>query len=165
MAKALGEHPGTAELREFAGHTGWGSLSATGPDGAAATAVWQVPVVSGVEVLAGVAAEQPLVVKIDVEGFEVPVLRGLKRTLDRWPLVMVEVADAHQRRAGFSAAQLRALLEQRGYRGFAMLAVRRLGFGRRVELLPLDRCHVAEVDAVFVPPQGPLAARLSLPAD
>ncbi|MBL8752074.1 MAG: FkbM family methyltransferase [Planctomycetes bacterium] len=159
VAKALGEAPGTAELREFAGHTGWGSLAARGPDGAATTAVWQVPVVRGDDLLAAAPAG-PMVVKIDVEGFEVPVLRGLQTTLaKRAPAVLVEVADAHQRRAGHSAAALRGELERLGYRGYELRTQRRLGFARRLQLVPLAAEVHGEIDALFLPQDGPLAAR------
>ncbi len=163
VAKALGEAPGTAELREYSGHTGWGSLAPTGPEGAATTATWQVPVVRSDDVFAAVPANQPLVVKIDVEGFEVPVLRGMQDTLrQRLPLVFVEVANAHQHRAGYSAAALRDELERHGYRGYELRMRRHLGFGRRLQFVPLPASIEGEVDAVFVPPRGALAARLPL---
>ncbi len=164
VASALGELPAMAELSEYAGHTGWGSLAPRGPEGADKTATWNVPVVRGDDVLAAVPTSQPMVIKIDVEGFEVPVLRGLQQTLaTHRPLVFVEVADAHQQRAGFSAAALRGLLERQGYRGFA-LGLRRHGlFGRRLQWLPLAADQAAEVDAVFVPSAGPMGERVPLP--
>ncbi|HIE72112.1 MAG TPA: hypothetical protein EYP98_19145, partial [Planctomycetes bacterium] len=56
-----------------------------------------------------------MLMKIDVEGHEVPVLRSLQQTLtSRWPLVFCEVVDAHLQRAGYSAALVREQLEQHG---------------------------------------------------
>lgn len=162
VACAVGSSTGSAELREYAHHSGWGSLSAVGPNGATATHHWTVAMIAGDDLLVRVPREQPLVLKIDVEGHEVPVLQGLVRTLpERWPLVLLEVADEHQRRAGFSAAELRAPLESLGYRAFATVAARRGVAGRELELQPLDSASAAEVDAVFVPPAGPFRDRLA----
>lgn len=161
VGKALGSAPGIAELRQFGGHSGWGTLAEQGPEGQAASGAFQVPVVVGDELLASLPDAGGLAIKIDVEGYEVPVLRGLAQTLQRRrPLVFLEIADAHQRRAGYSAAALLAELDRCGYRGFA-LEFPRVGWRRRFTLCPIAQTHAAEVDAVFVPPQGPMAARLA----
>lgn len=160
VREALGDARGTARLHLYGGHPGWGSLTTVGPEGAAATAVYDVPVALGDDVLRAVPAHHPLVIKIDVEGFEVPVLRGLRGTLAaRQPLVILEVADAHQRRAGFSAAQLRAEIERIGYRGYA-IETRRSLLRHRLRLLPIDQSRRTEVDGLFVPRHGPLAERV-----
>lgn len=164
VAKALGAEEGTAELREFAGHTGWGSLVANGPNGAAATATYRVPVIRGDTVLGAVPASQPTVVKIDVEGFEVPVLRGLAQSLvSHAPLVFVEVADAHQRRAGYSAKELVGELERAGYRGYSLALRRHAVFGRKLAFTPFAVQPDGEVDAMFVPNVGPWRTRIALP--
>ncbi|HEX5052783.1 MAG TPA: FkbM family methyltransferase [Planctomycetota bacterium] len=160
VAKALGDADGTAELREFDGHSGWGSLSVAGPVGAVATASFHIPVVRGDDVLAAVPMQQPMVVKIDVEGHEVPALRGLRGTLAaRLPLVLVEVAEAHQRRAGYSVRELREQLEGLGYRGFVLELRRRALLRRTLVWRALSADEAAEVDVLFVPPRGPLAGR------
>jgi FkbM family methyltransferase len=162
VATAVGDTRGTAQLREYANHSGWGSLSAVGPEGFAATSTWSVPVAVGDELLASVPPAQPMVIKIDVEGFEVPVLRGLRQTLTtRWPAVLLEVADAHQRRAGYSEAELRAPLEDLGYTGYAITSRRRGLRGQRLQLRAIAAEHGSEVDALFVPPQGPLHDRIA----
>ncbi|MFN3240370.1 MAG: FkbM family methyltransferase [Planctomycetota bacterium] len=158
---AVSDAPGTAELREFAGHAGWGSLSAQGPDGAAATASYQVACRVGDDLLSADDPQQPLVIKVDVEGHEVPVLRGLRQTLAaRLPLVFVEVVDEHQRRAGFSAGELRDELERLGYRGFVLDAQRRW-LRHDVTLRPLQAREPHEVDVLFVPPRGALRERVA----
>lgn len=162
MRTALGERCGEAVLREFAGHSGWGTLAEHGPTDAPATASWSVPVVVGDDLLADVPAAQPLVLKIDVEGFEVPVLRGLQHTLaTRRPLVFVEVAEAHQARAGYSVEQLCAAFAPHGYRGYVLGLRRRLPWGRKLTLRPFAERHDREVDAVFVPDEGPFGERLA----
>jgi hypothetical protein len=118
--------------------------------------------VAGDDLLARVPLAGPIVIKIDVEGHEVPVLKGLQQTLAaRLPLVLLEVADEHQRRAGYSEAQLRAPLERLGYTGYAITAGRRGLRGRQLGLRPIGAAHGFEVDAVFVPPQGPLRDRMA----
>lgn len=160
-SKALGAKPGIAELHEFAGHSGWGSLCANGPDGKPPTRRFEVPVITGDDLLAGLPEAAPMILKIDVEGFEVPVLTGLQRTLaQRLPIVFLEVADAHQRRAGYSAAELRGHLERLGYRGYVLEMPRTL-WGRRLRMRPLDTVRYSEVDVMFVPPRGPLAERVA----
>jgi FkbM family methyltransferase len=160
VAQALGGEPGTAELREYDGHSGWGSLSAAGPAGATATATFRVAVTTGDSVLQAVPPQHPLVLKIDVEGHEVPVLRGLQRTLaERQPLVFLEVCDAHQRRAGFSANELRNAIERFGYRGYAV-DTRRSLLRHALRLLPIEQSDRHEVDALFAPLSGPLHDRV-----
>lgn len=160
VAQALGAEPGTAELREYDGHSGWGSLSAAGPAGATATATFRVAVTTGDTVLREIPAGHPLVLKIDVEGHEVPVLRGLQQTLaERQPLVFLEVCDAHQRRAGFSAKELRDSIERFGYRGYAVDTARSL-LRHELRLLPIEESCRHEVDALFAPQRGPLHDRV-----
>ncbi|HEB52460.1 MAG TPA: FkbM family methyltransferase [bacterium] len=161
---AVGAATGTVELHEYGGHPGWGSLSARGPDGVHRTASWTVDCRTGDDILAQqrLDREQPLVVKVDVEGHETAVVHGLERTLARrLPLVFVEVVDEHLRRAGSSPAELIDALAQHGYRGYVLDPVRRGLFGHDVRLMPLQRHEVREVDALFVPPDGPLAARVA----
>lgn len=160
VGAAFGNAAGTAELHEYAGHSGWGSLSDAGPGGLAPTRSYTVPLVTGDQAFADLPA-RPTVLKIDVEGHEVPVLQGLRRTLaERQPAVFLEVADGHQRRAGHSAAAMCGELERLGYRGFALTMPRAL-FGRRLRLLPLAACRETEFDALFVPAGGPLAGRVA----
>ncbi|MGK0262134.1 MAG: FkbM family methyltransferase [Planctomycetota bacterium] len=156
---AISDQPGTAKLHEYGGHPGWGSLSDCGPEGAAETATFIVPLQSGDDLLAATDPEQPMLIKIDVEGHEVPVLRSLQQTLPtRWPLVICEYVEAHQQRAGHSAAELRGELERHGYRAFALETRRRM-LGHDVELRPLRHDESREVDAVFLPPKGPWTRR------
>lgn len=151
VQSALGERPGVLQLREFGGHSGWGTLAAVGPEGTEVTSVADVPVVVGDELLAEVPAAMPMVMKIDVEGFEVPVLRGLRRTLQRGALVVIEIGEQHQRRAGFSGAELRRAFTEHGYIGY-VLDYRRRGLWRGGRLRPLLEVEPHEVDALFVPP-------------
>ena len=55
-------------------------------------------------------------IKIDVEGFEMNVLRGADATLAKFrPVLFLELCDANLREQGSSAVELLAWLEARGY--------------------------------------------------
>jgi FkbM family methyltransferase len=89
----LGEKPGTIPFFEPAdANHGGGSFRAEGHDGRGQTRSADLPVTTGDELLKD-AAEPIGTVKIDIEGFEEPALKGLRRTLEAHrPLVVVEVS-------------------------------------------------------------------------
>jgi FkbM family methyltransferase len=59
-------------------------------------------------------------IKIDVDGAEVRVLRGARETITRWhPVLFVEVCDRLLEEAGFSAEMLLEEIERHGYRLYA----------------------------------------------
>jgi FkbM family methyltransferase len=56
-------------------------------------------------------------IKIDVEGFELSVLKGARKTLQRLrPKLFVELADRHLQEHGSTSAELIAFLRREGYR-------------------------------------------------
>ena len=157
---ALSDQTGSAMLRVFDAHPGWGSLADSGPAGAVETRAFSVALQRGDEALVGVPSG-PLVLKVDVEGHELAVLRGLRQTLrDRRPILFVEVIDAHLRRAGSSAAQVRAEIEQHGYRSFELVDRRRGWFGHDVAFRPMVSDEGLTAEGLFVPTDGDLAKRV-----
>jgi FkbM family methyltransferase len=95
--------------------------------------VIEAQVVVGDEELVG---ETPRLVKIDVEGYELHVLKGLRETLARAkPMVSIEVVRKHLENAGTSPEEIADLFASHGYRGWK---VSHSGRGRRlrVALLP-----------------------------
>jgi FkbM family methyltransferase len=67
--------------------------------------------------------ETPALIKIDVEGFETNVIRGLVQTINRVsPLIITEVISAHLVRAGSSIAELHKTMEALGYIGMKISA-------------------------------------------
>ena len=61
----------------------------------------------------------PAVIKIDVEGFEYQVLRGLNETLrEHRPFVLTEMDEALLKRAGNQSSQVFDLMTEHGYNAF-----------------------------------------------
>ncbi len=111
-ACALGDAPGEARL-DLSNHSGTASLRQASRDGVT------VPVRLGDEALLphlDALPDAPLFVKVDVEGFEHRVLKGLARTLARRDAaLLVEVTDRWLHEAGTSAV---ALLDELAALGF-----------------------------------------------
>jgi FkbM family methyltransferase len=109
---ACGAEPGNCKLYlDSAENSGQASLSAQNADGAPIDVAIVVP---DDEIQR--RGMQPTLIKIDVQGFEVSVLRGLHRTLSRYdPVLVVEVEPPLLRNAGSSPEELLALLRNYGY--------------------------------------------------
>ena len=76
----------------------------------------------------------PNLIKIDVEGFEENVLRGIAATLARTHCpIVTEVVALHLERADSSVAALQSIMAERGYRGFYM-GLARSGWKHRLAL-------------------------------
>lgn len=77
-----------------------------------------VPVHIGDNLLATIS---PSLIKIDVEGFECRVLRGLRRTIERSrPIVLTEVISDNLNAAGSTVEELTTLMRTMDYKGFAL---------------------------------------------
>lgn len=89
----------------------------------------RVETVPGDAVLAGVSGIG--LIKIDVQGHEMRVLRGLEATLARSPSVVlsIEVSPPHLRAAGTSASELVAYLRHQGFDGYEVQPGRVLPLG------------------------------------
>ena len=84
--------------------------------------------------------EAPRVIKIDVEGFEFSVLKGLRRTIDEHkPFLITELIESHLRRAGASVNEVAQFLVGRGYEAYEIHAWRKRRFLRvDLVLVPID---------------------------
>jgi FkbM family methyltransferase len=80
----------------------------------------RIPVVRGDDLVRGQVVGD-LLIKIDVEGYELHVLRGLEATIEgHRPPIMTEVIPYLLRRSGVDEHQLFSYLRERGYRPFAI---------------------------------------------
>jgi FkbM family methyltransferase len=121
---ALGAEPGTATMSVPVGRyglvTGRSFLAwKTNGVGSNAEFAHQVDVAVQVDTLDGLCAGFPRLdfVKIDVEGGELDVLRGGRRTVERFrPAMLIEIEARHVARYQHSTADVVAWLTGRGYR-------------------------------------------------
>lgn len=111
-ACGLGDKTGNLELKLFGGHNGWATF---GHIDAADVRLIPVPVKVGDDVLC--ADKTPIkLMKIDVEGFEAQVLRGLARTLTRdKPTLIMELIDGQLAHANSSSKKIFEFLGEFGY--------------------------------------------------
>jgi FkbM family methyltransferase len=95
------------------GDTGMGTFASFGPD--VDEVAVQCTVQVGDDALRDIA---PNFIKIDVEGFEPKVIRGLKETIRRnQPIIYMEMVSSNLERAGSSAKELFGVMSEIGYRG------------------------------------------------
>jgi FkbM family methyltransferase len=162
---ALSDCPGTLTLRVLENHLGMATLAPLDPaDSSRVTGSLNVPVEKG-DAAIEPDARRITFVKIDVEGFEVNALRGLRETLSKYqPVVATEAIAEWLERAGASIEVLAELMVGLGYEGYGLRTVRR-GLKHRLHLKPFVSPLVPPpgmVDLVWVPKTGDLRARLGL---
>lgn len=125
---ALGSDEGTAVLRVVTEHTGMGTLAELPEEEVRLTsAVHSVRVRRGDDVLT--QDPRPIsFMKIDVEGYELVVLAGLRTLVQRdRPPVACEVVPDHLRRMGHTPADLFAYFLELGYRAHWICLRRKWG--------------------------------------
>jgi len=119
-------------------HINSGSASFGGFQTEGAT-VENIPVRTGDEILEG---EKPDLIKIDVEGFEVHAIRGMRQLIEaNQPIIITEVIGEHLERCGASVVELNDLMASLGYTAHGM-GTRRKGW-RHELVLGVDSADVA----------------------
>ncbi len=168
---ALGESASSMALHILDDRPDLGTLAKLDRDaGQRVTDVIQVSVQRGDDLFAQ-HVNGPTLLKIDVEGFECRVLRGMRGLLDRVkPAVFAEVEPAWLCRAGASEAELFGILTDEGYLGYVAWT-RRVWWKHRLSLTPVR--NVDELQAlrarrdgtfrnmVWLHPDSVFVARLS----
>jgi FkbM family methyltransferase len=111
-AMALGDQAGTLELQSTDEHHGHFSLR----PGQQAKRIEKVPVARAADVIQPQDLRGRTLIKIDTEGFELHVLRGMGWLLDRPKTAfLIEVTDDWLRASGGSAEELFAMMGGRGF--------------------------------------------------
>jgi FkbM family methyltransferase len=91
----------------------------------------------------------PKLIKIDVEGFELNVISGLSKTIEKHrPVVLMEMIAAHQKACGSSIDALKSRMLGFGYIGFKIHLERHL-MRHRYSLTKLDESS-GDCDAIWV---------------
>ena len=100
-------------------------------------------------------SQRPTLIKIDVEGYEVQVLRGIQSLLARPNVIVVtEIADAKLRRAGHSREELHAILDGFGFVPHT-IDVRATRWQKDLQLSRLPGpLNSEEYDALFAKPDS-----------
>lgn len=122
----LSDAPATLTLKVWAKNKGWGTFGTlSSEEQSLLTAEYQSHVCRGDEML-NISTGTPVMIKIDVEGFECHVLRGLGGTLrTHKPTVITELIPSTLRRAGSSPEELFEIMLSHGYQAYAMDVMRK----------------------------------------
>ena len=149
---ALSDEPGALTLQFTSNHTGTATLAAVKNQGDVLRTI-EVDVKVGDDLL---ASGQPInVIKVDVEGFELHVLRGLDKTIKRsMPHVITELIEAQLKLADTSVAEVAELMFEHGYSPFGINHRRHI-LRHVLALHPLQRNGSFDgfTDVLWVPPQ------------
>lgn len=142
----LSEQPETLTLSIITDHCGMGTLaSPRDTDEEMVSKIFEVPVVVGDDIL--MQNSMPVkFIKIDVEGFELRVLKGLKNTFKTWhPVVVTEVVNEWLHRAGTNRTQIYQFMKQFGYVPYGLTRQRRF-FRHHLALIPISEDKVEDTN-------------------
>jgi FkbM family methyltransferase len=153
----LGSEQAKLTLKLFGRHSGKASLV---PHDEPAIRSVAVDIVRGDKVISELDPDEPTVIKIDVEGFEVAALKGLGAILDGNVAVIVEVSPAWLGQAGSSPEELFDLMQSHGLNAYQFATLQ----GRTSQRLTLDRLpgplDLEQYDCLFIRPGSVFSRRL-----
>jgi FkbM family methyltransferase len=153
---ALADRESVARLTIPDRNSGCGSL-AEGSESGEAARVFEVKTVPGHRYLERLDSSRPTVVKIDVEGYEVKVLRGIEEILD-WPDVafIIEINEPMLEKAGDSSGTIFDLFADRGYRP-CLFSVQRGRMSKKLSISKADQVDQDDwCDVLFMNPNSRL---------
>ena len=148
----LSDSNGIVRLNLTSLHTGTATMAHV--DGV--TKSFEVQVLLGDDVVVS-DSKQVKLIKIDVEGFELHVLKGLKQTLQMFhPLLITEFVESQFQRAETSGAEIMSFLTEIGYKPYG-ISMKRKWMRYHFQLIPvLDRFNDRGVrDILWVHTQNP----------
>ena len=150
----LGEHTETKTLKVLGG----GTILSTFTENVSADTVreeYEISIEVGDEKLKDATGRA--LIKIDIEGFELFALLGLRKTIERLqPMFITEVSSRNLGRSNVTVNDLYSFFSERSYRPYT-LGLRRSGFWRYQ--LSLSQVHApsefpADCDALWLPPKS-----------
>lgn len=110
---ALGDTEGTVVLtQDRTDDTSWVSQEATSD-----SICYEVPL-KRLDSYQFCFGGKPVIMKIDIEGYELYAFRGGEQTLNQVHIICLEVGDRHSIRVGYTAQELMRFLAERGWRLF-----------------------------------------------
>ena len=121
------------------------------------TAATPVTIRKSQVIAADLQGDRPTLIKIDVEGYEMHVVRGLGPVLDNRNLsLLVEVTDEWLRQLGTSWDELRSLMSERGYVPFEIIEKRTPSQPNGVQLKRMSNqsARPEQFNALFCRPNG-----------
>jgi FkbM family methyltransferase len=146
----LSDTKGRLKLNLTSSHTGTATLASFENEKNLVCKTFDVNVEIGDEVILDNQKAVKLI-KIDVEGFELRVLKGLEVTLKTWrPCVVTEFVKEHLERAGTSRKEIADFMSNLDYHPYAISTCRKY-FKHKLQLTPLrDIEQTASQDILWV---------------
>lgn len=117
---------------------------------------FEVPVLVGDDVIMENSTPVTMI-KIDVEGFELRVLKGLQKTLSTWyPVIVTEVVKEWLNRAGTNRTEIYHYMKQFGYNLYGLTKKRKF-LRYHLALIPISEHNIEDVaftDFLWLHPQS-----------
>ena len=156
---ALSDAPATARFALCEADHTRGSLAASAAPGEENESI-DVRVHTGDELLTD-APPGGMVFKIDVEGYECHVVKGLRRVIqERRPAIVTECLECTLRPAGSTPAELYGLLQGLGYKGFGIASRKRPFRASKLVLTPTPEPDARWDDVLWAPEDTDTLSRI-----
>ncbi|WP_172327110.1 FkbM family methyltransferase [Mangrovicoccus sp. HB161399] len=125
LTAAVGAEAGRMRLEDRGGHSSLNRRIDRGDAPPVASYDVDVVTLDGMIASLGLAPEATVGIKLDTEGHELDAIRGLTRDLERIAFIACEVSVLDRFVGGYTFAELVALLDQKGFRFYAVMSTPR----------------------------------------